>query len=156
MEATVWKENFIRNKLNIYTSIQCVVSRGFTLGKLGILQSSDWTQCGIHSPFLLNRSQNNNFGSTASLPRLSQSVVVASTGQRAALTKLISTTTVLLFKKLHAGPEKQKKTKKGLQDSAPTQQFFFVFFLFFQVLQGLRSISGAATFPPPAVWVDYM
>lgn len=51
METTVWKEKCIGNKLNIYTSIQCVVSRGLTLGKLETLQSSDCTQWGIHSLF---------------------------------------------------------------------------------------------------------
>lgn len=59
METTVWKEKCIGNKLNIYTSIQCVVSRDLTLGKLGILQSKDCTQWGIHSQFLLKWSQNN-------------------------------------------------------------------------------------------------
>lgn len=38
------KRNASENKPNIYTSIQCVVSRGVTLGRLGVLQSGDCTQ----------------------------------------------------------------------------------------------------------------
>lgn len=59
METTVWREKCIGDKPNIYTSIQCVVSRGVTLGKLGTLQSGDCTQWRIHSHFLLKWSQTN-------------------------------------------------------------------------------------------------
>lgn len=152
METTVWKEKCVRNKPNIYTSIQCVVSRGVTLGKLGVSQSRDCTQWGNQSHFLFKWSQTDKQFWVDSFINPSGPVhhrygfaLGFRSGATSCLTKLISTTTVLLWKKLQAGPEKQKK---GLWDSAPTQTVS-------QVSQGLRSSVGFATFPPIVDWVDW-
>lgn len=134
METTVWKEKCIGNKLNIYTSIQCVVSRGVTLGKLGISQSRDCTQWGIHSCFLLKWSQNNKqFWVDNFVPVY----LLVFTGLSSCLTKLISTITV--FKQFYSqkATSWSWKTENGLWDSAPTQTFFFL-----RVSRGLRSEVG--------------
>lgn len=141
METTVWKEKCIGNKLNIYTSIQCVVSRGLTLGKLGISQSRDCTQWGIHSHSLLKWSQNNkqfwvDSFITQIVPIHHMVFAGLSSWATSCLTKLISTTTIFKQfnsqKKLQAGPVKQKK---GFEIQ---HQLDWVF----KVLQELRSRLG--------------
>lgn len=101
METTVWKEKCIGNKPNIYTSIQCVVSRGATLGELGTLQSGDCTQWGIHSRFPLKWSQTDRRVRADSF--VTQIVPVdrlfyagLPSWATSCLTELISTTTVWL------------------------------------------------------------
>lgn len=150
MKTTVWKEKCIGNKLNIYTSIQCVVSRGVTLGKLGILQSGDCTQWGIHSHFLLKWSQNNKQFWVDSF--ITQIVIIyhlvytgLSSWATSCRTKLISTTTNrFTFKKATSW---SWKTEKGHWDQAPTQNSF-------SGITRTEEHSGAATFPPIVDWVD--
>lgn len=153
METTVRKEKCIGNKLNIYTSIQCVVSRGLTLGKLGISQSRDCTQWGIHSHFLLKWSQNNkqfwvDSFITQIVPIHRMVYTGLSSWATSCLTKLISTTTVFKQFYFQKATSWSWRTEKGLRDSAPTQP----------ISQGITRTEehrGAATFPPLVDWVDY-
>lgn len=129
METTVWKEKCIGNKLNIYTSIQCVVSRGLTLGKMGILQSRDCTQWGIHSHLLLKWSQNNKqFWVDSFITQIVPIHHLVYTGRSSwatsCLTKLISTTTIFKQFYVQKATSWSCETEKGLRDSAPTQLLF--------------------------------
>lgn len=152
METTVWKEKCIGNKLNIYTSIQCVVSRGLTLGKLGILQSRDCTQWGIHSHFLLKWSQNNKQFWVDSF--ITQIVPIhhlvcagLSSWATSCLAKLISTTTIFKLFYVQKDTSWSSKTEnKGFEIQHQLNWF-----------SGIRQTeeqSRTATFPPVAEWRD--
>lgn len=152
METTVWKEKCFRNKPNIYTSIQCVVSRGVTLGKLGVSQSRDCTQWGIQSHFLFKWSQTDKQFWVDSFINPNGPVhhrygfaLGFRSGQQAALQSLFLQQQ-FYFEKSYKLVLKNRK--KGLWDSAPTQTVS-------QVLQGLRSSVGFATFPPIVDRVDW-
>lgn len=152
METTVWKEKCIGNKLNIYTSIQCVVSRGVTLGKLGILQSSDCTQWGIHSHFLFKWSQNNKQFWVDSFinpdhPSLSSLHWAFKLGNKLPYKAYFynnSFQTVLLSKSYRLI---LKKRNRALRFSTNSNSF--------SGITSTEEHSGAATFPPIVGWVDY-
>lgn len=142
METTVWKEKCIGNKLNIYTSIQCVVSRGLTLGKLGISQSGDCTQWGIHSHFLLKWSQNNKqFWVDSFITQIVPIPHLVYTGQRAALQSLFlqqQFSNSFTFKK--ATSWSWKNRKRALRFSTNSTGFIRYYKDW--------GACGAATFPP--------
>lgn len=138
METTVWKEKCIGNKLNIYTSIQCVVSRGVTLGKLGISQSGDCTQWGIHSHFPLKWSQTDkqvwvDSFITQIVPVYHLLYTGLSSWATSCLTKLISTTTA--FKQFNFQKSYKlvlKNRKRVLRSSTNSNFFFFFFFRYYK------------------------
>lgn len=128
METTVCKEKCIENKLNIYTSIQCFVSRGLAWCKLGILQflqPGDCTQWGIQSRFLLKCSRTDDqFWVDSFIAQIVPFYSLVFSGlvswATSCFAKHISMTVFpLKKKKQQAGPFKTQK--KGFQISAPTQ-----------------------------------
>lgn len=123
------KRNASENKPNIYTSIQCVVSRGVTLGKLGVLKWSQTNKWFRVDSFM-----------TQIIPVYHHQLPFRATS---CLTKLISTT---VFKQFHlqsykAGPEHQKKR---LPDFGTDLKLFST--------TGIKGAYWAATFPPMVDW----
>lgn len=128
-----------KNKPNIYTSIQCVVSRGVTLGQHGEKAvGGDRTQWGIQSLFLFKSSQNDKRVRVDSLvsaglqtDELPYKAYFYNNG----------------LKELQAGPEKRKK--KGLEIQHQLKRISQ------DIHRRTEEQSGAATFPPTVDWVDY-
>lgn len=118
----LWRQQFEKrnaSETNIYTSIQCVVSRGLTLGKLGNSQSKDCTQWGIHSHFLLKWSQNNKqFWVDSFITQIVPIYHLAYTGlsnwATSCLTKISTTTTVFKQFYFQKATSWSCKTEKGL------------------------------------------
>lgn len=115
------------SELNIYTGIQCVFSRGFTLGKLGRSQPGDCTQWGDSESN--NHTTTNGVGSTALHPDCPERFFCVPLGWAASCPRRAYS-----YKTRRVGPAKHKAALRSNAGVA-------------------RRRVRAATFTPPQ-WMD--